>query len=112
MIHSILDISKYRDTVKYRYRTFTSIAILRYIEYRTSTSSTLTLSLTLNAPSAKIISLQVDVGQYSNETDLPHDTDVPYVIRIINYLRVIPPYHILKTRIPPTQMITDDLKFI
>ena len=28
-------ISKYRDTTKYRYRTF---AILRYIEYRTSTS--------------------------------------------------------------------------
>ena len=36
--HSILDISKYRDTMKYRYRTFTSIAILRYIEYRTSTN--------------------------------------------------------------------------
>ena len=31
-------ISKYRDTTKYRYRTFASIAILRYIEYRTSTS--------------------------------------------------------------------------
>ena len=38
LIHSIFDISKYRDTTKYRYRTFTSIAILRYIEYRTSTS--------------------------------------------------------------------------
>ena len=37
-IHTILDISKYRDTTKYRYRTFTSIAILRYIEYRTSTT--------------------------------------------------------------------------
>ena len=32
------DISKYRDTIKYRYQTFTSIAILRYIEYRTSTN--------------------------------------------------------------------------
>ena len=39
MIHSIFDIAKYRDTTKYRYRTFTSIAIVRYIEYRTSTSS-------------------------------------------------------------------------
>ena len=38
LIHSIFDISKYRDTTKYRYRTFTSIAILRYIEYRTSTN--------------------------------------------------------------------------
>ena len=29
---SIPKISKYRDTTKYRYRTFASIAILRYIE--------------------------------------------------------------------------------
>ena len=36
--HSIFDISKYRDTVKYRYRPFTSIAILWYIEYRTRTT--------------------------------------------------------------------------
>ena len=28
-------------------------------------------------------------------TDLPHDTDFPYVIRIIDDLRVIRPYHIL-----------------
>ena len=35
---SIPKISKYRDTTKYRYRIFTSIAILRYIEYRTSTT--------------------------------------------------------------------------
>ena len=27
--------------------------------------------------------------------DLPHDTDFPYVIRIIDDLRVIRPYHIL-----------------
>ena len=52
--------------------------------------------------------------------DLPHDTDFLYVIRIIDDLRVIRPYHILirnflnirKTRIPHTQMITDDLKLI
>ena len=35
---SIPKISKYRDTTKYRYRNFASIAILRYIEYRTSTT--------------------------------------------------------------------------
>ena len=28
-------------------------------------------------------------------SDLPHDTDFPYVIRIIDDLRVIRPYHIL-----------------
>ena len=28
-------------------------------------------------------------------TDLPHDTDFPYFIRIIDDLRVIRPYHIL-----------------
>ena len=36
---SIPKISKYRDTTRYRYRTFASIAILRYIEYRTRTST-------------------------------------------------------------------------
>ena len=36
--HSIPQILKYRDTTKYRYQTFTSIAILLYIEYRTSTT--------------------------------------------------------------------------
>ena len=30
-----------------------------------------------------------------SQTDLPHDTDFPYVIRIIDDLRVIRPYHIL-----------------
>ena len=35
---SIPKISKYRDTTKYRYRTFTSIAILQYFWYRTSTT--------------------------------------------------------------------------
>ena len=35
---SIPKILKYRDTTKYRYRTFASIAILRYFWYRTSTS--------------------------------------------------------------------------
>ena len=46
--------------------------------------------------------------------DLPHDMDFPYVIRIIDDLRVIRPYHILirKTCIPQTKMITDDLKLI
>ena len=34
---SIPKMSKYRDTTKYRYRTFASIAILRYFWYRTST---------------------------------------------------------------------------
>ena len=32
---------------------------------------------------------------HTNITDLPHDTDFPYVIRIIDDLRVIRPYHIL-----------------
>ena len=36
--HLIIDISKYRDTMKYRYRTFTSVAILPYIEHRTGTN--------------------------------------------------------------------------
>ena len=35
---SIQQISKYRDTTRYQYRTFASMAILRYIEYRTSTN--------------------------------------------------------------------------
>ena len=57
LIHSIFDISKYRDTTKYRYRTFTSIAILRYIEYRTS--GLLIASHYMSKPSYSVMSLSV-----------------------------------------------------
>ena len=51
-------------------------------------------------------------------TDLPHDMDFPYVIRIIDDLRVIRPYHILiriclkYTENPYTAHTNDNRRFI
>ena len=51
--------------------------------------------LSVNPPSPPRINSHANLCTVIHVSDLPHDTDFPYVIRIIDDLRVIRPYHIL-----------------